>query len=184
MLTILETTGVEPVTLAEAALAARVDGADLNDLITGAISAARQQAEQITGRHYRPKVVRASLASWPGDRLPVNAPSACAISYWSGSAWLDLAPSAYVWAPDGSGVVLAPALGASWPVLGPVAAGPRVRIDLTVGPAAPADVPDAVKLYCKALVAAWIKTPEALVGGSLQRNPLFDVLLDGERLWC
>jgi hypothetical protein len=184
MLTILETTGVEPVTLAEAALAARVDGADLNDLITGAISAARQQAEQITGRHYRPKVVRASLASWPTERLPVHSPSACAIAYWSGSAWLDLGPAAYVWAAEGSGAVLAPALGTSWPTLGPVAAGPRVRIDLTVGPAAPADVPDSVKLYCKAQVASWVNNGEALISQQLLSNPLFERLLDGERLWA
>ena len=185
MLTLISLSGLEPVTLAEAALAARVDGPELDAFILGAITSARESAEQITGRAYRPQVKRESLVDWPTKPIAVHAATACAVSYWSGSAWVTLAEAAYVFVPadSGSGTVLAPALGTSWPTLGAIAAGPRVRIDLTAGPASPVDVREAVKLYIKASVAAWIKSPEALTGDRLQRNPLFDSLLDEQRLW-
>lgn len=184
MPTTISTTGVEPVTLAEAKLGARVDGADLDDLITGLITSAREQAEQITGRVYRPQVLRTDLADWPAvdDVIPVHSATACVVSYWDGSTWATLSGSAYVFAPEGSGTVLAPVLGTSWPTLPERAAGQRVRIDLTAGPAAPANVPESVKLYIKASVSAWVNNPDA-IGKAFAANPLFERLLDAERLY-
>lgn len=185
MPTLQTLSGFEPVTLAEAKLAARVDVAELDGEIGGLITAAREQAEQITGRRYRPQVLRESLADWPALPIAVHAATACAISYWTaGSTWATLAPSAYVFAPAGACTVVVPALGSSWPVLGAVAAGPRVRIDLTAGPAAPAEVPESVKTYIKASVAAWVKDTEALIDQRMVANPMFDRLLDAERLWA
>jgi len=184
MPTSISTTGAEPVTVDEAKLAARVDTADLDALIGGVITAARQQAEHITGRIYRPQVLREELADWPAADEPVavNAATACVVSYWDGSAWSTLSASAYVYAPEGNGTALAPMLGTNWPMLPDRAAGPRVRIDLTAGPAASANVPEAVKLYIKASVSAWVNNPDA-AGKPLAANPLFDRLLDAERLY-
>ena len=53
---------VEPVTLDEAKLAARVDGAQWDDIITPAIASARQLAEQHTGRRFMSQVLRFELA--------------------------------------------------------------------------------------------------------------------------
>ena len=61
-------------------------------------------------------------------------------------------------------------------------ARPAYPAHCTAGPAAPADVPEKVKLYIKANVAAWIKTPEATATGALALNPLFERLLDSQEL--
>lgn len=191
MLTILNTTGVEPVTLAEAKLAARVDSSDLDAFITAAIEVGRTQAEQITGRLYRQQTLREQLVSWPSCGnvvIPVLAATACAISYWNGSSWATLMTTAYVFGPSadfgGARTELAPAYGTTWPVLGNIAVGPRVRIDLTAGPATAAMVPEAVKLYIKACVSGWVNTGDYLVNKQMVPNPMLDSLLDAERLWC
>lgn len=185
MFTRISTSGAEPVTLAEAKLAARVDIADLDALIGGLITSAREQAEQITGRLYRPQVWRRELADWPAvdEVLPVYMATACAVTYWNGSTWASLSGSVYVFAAEGSGTVLAPVLNTEWPTLPEVAAGPRVRIDLTAGPAAPADVDECVKLYIKAAVSSWVNNPDAASTKALEVSPLFERLLDAQRLY-
>lgn len=181
----ISTSGAEPVTLAEAKLAARVDTTDLDTLIGGLITSAREQAEQITGRCYRPQVQRWEFVDWPeaDDVLPACGASACAVTYWNGTAWLELASSAYVFAAEGFGTVLAPVLNTSWPTLPTVAAGPRVRIDLTLGPSDPAQVEESVKLFIKANVTAWLDNGDALVDQRMVVNPLLVRLLDREKVW-
>lgn len=177
----------EPVTLADAKLAARIVDSDtgLDMLITGLITSAREQAEQNTGRLYHDATERIDLADWPAvtDVLPVYGPRAVAISYWDGSAWADLAAESFAWAPQGLGAVIAPAIGSSWPALGEVAVGARVRVTITGGLADPSTAPESIKLYIKALVSVWINNPDAAQRGALQVNPHFDRLLDPERLW-
>ena len=191
MLTLQSVSGAEPVTLAEAKLAARVDASDLDATITALITAARKQAEQLTGRWYRPQVQRESLVDWPAAGefvLPVFGATTVAVQYWSGSNWVAVNSSAYAFGPSadfgGSRTEIAPNAGTSWPTLGALAAGPRVRIDITAGPTAPADVPETVKLYIKATVTAWVNNGDGLLPAQLQRNPMLDPLLDSERLWC
>lgn len=189
MLTLVSLAGSEPVTVDEAKLSARVDTDALDADIAALITAAREQAEHITGRCYRPQVLRAELVDWPdvSAAVPVYRPTACAVRYWTGTVIVALAGTAYVFGPGGiggAGTALAPVAGTSWPTLGAQPVGPRVLIELTAGPASSADVPESVKLYIKAQVSAWIKTPEALSGGQLVANPLFERLLDRERLWA
>lgn len=188
--------GPEPVTVAAAKLAAGVDAditswdADIAELI----ASAREQAEHITGRTYRRTVWREERGDWPAasEAIRVHAASACTISYWTGSSWQALDAAAFVYAPGGigqCGTCVAPSLSAgSWPELGDVALGPRVRIDLTAGPAEvppgdPVPIAAPAARYIKAHVAAWLKTREATASASIARQPLFDALLDGERLY-
>lgn len=178
----------EPVTLAEAKLAARVDGDDLDMLIEGLISAAREQAEHVTGRIYRTATRRYELRGWPSDSEPfyVHAPASCAVTYWDGASWVELEASAFAYAAGGiggNGTVLAPAAARAWPELGAQPVGPRVRVDITAGPASRDVVPECVKLYIKSCVATWINNGEALINDRLQANPLHERLLDRERLW-
>ena len=189
MALILEYTGPEPVSVDEAKLAARVDVDDLDDEITSLISAARGQAEDITGRCYREQVQRYELTDWPSvcDALPTYGATACAITFWDGAAWSDpLDAAQYAFAAGGLGdiaTILAPVT--AWPVLGARIIGARVRIDLTAGPSEGDIVPDQVKTYIKASVSAWLKTPEAQGAGRegvLTPNPLFARLLDGQKL--
>lgn len=191
MLTLLTvTTPDEPITLAEAKRAARLDTAasELDAVVSDLITAAREQAEHLTGRQYRDVVMRATAVDWPAACRPalrIHAPRSVAISYWAGSAWQNLAGSAFAWAAaDEGGLRVAAALGASWPALGQVAIGPRVRIDVATGPATPADVDQSVKLFIRAQVAAWIDSPGAISAGRLEVNPLFARLLDGHLFWA
>lgn len=189
MLDILSTTGTEPVSANEAAAAARLDGdaqTELAGYIDGAITAARQVAEQITGRRYIETVQRWSGVDWPAadDVIHVHAASVCAISYWTGSAWSTLSGAAYLFDADESGTVIAPITGTSWPVLGDRAVGARVRVDLTNGDPALRAVPECVRLYIKAQVAGWINSSNALERSSMTPNPMLAPLLDSEKLWA
>lgn len=179
-------TSTEPVTLAEAKAAARIsDTSAFDDMIPGLITAARQLAEQETGRELVRKTRRSTFTDWPAADLvlPVYAAEAVAISYWGESGWTPLDSTAFAFYEIGTGAGIAPAVGASWPALSTVAGGPRVRVDVTAGPADPTTADACVKLYIKALVAWWIDNPSAVVAGSLQAAPFLRNLLDPVRLW-
>lgn len=187
MLNVVSTSGSEPVTLDDAKRSARMDEteSELDALIGGYITAAREQAEQITGRRYRPQVLRTELVDWPAadDVIAVWEARDCAVSYWNGTAFVSLSSSLYMYAASGRGTVLAPLTGATWPTLGDRPVGARVRIDLTAGPETPDAVPESVKLFIMAAVAAWADNPEAAQARALQVSPLFERLLDGEKLY-
>lgn len=178
----------EPVTLAEAKVGARVDAGDtaLDDLITGYIQAARQMAEQITGQRYMQCTLRWEDDDWPDDEddiIPAWRPTTVAVTYWTGSTWATLSSGDYAHYVCGHGTALAPAVGTWWPALG-LAPGesPRVRVDLTVGVTDAALVPATVKTYIKACISHWINNPDAAPRGNTQPSPLFERLLDGEKL--
>lgn len=178
-------TGDEPVTVAEAKLAARLEAEDteLDLYIEGVITAAREQAEQITGRVYKLRTFTVKLKDWPasGQILPVHEPSACEISYWDAAgAWHTMDSSAFEFAAVGAGVEVAPDLDTSWPVLGRKAVGERVRITFTAGPASAGEVSEAVKLYIKAQVTGWARNPSSVAAKDFKASPLLDHLLDSE----
>ena len=180
-------TSTEPVTVDEAKLAARISGtSDFDDLIPGLISAARQMAEQETGRDLVRKVRRQTFDTWPdaGVVLPVYGAASVAISYWDGAAWTALDGAAFVFFESGTGTGIAPAIGTAWPALGAVAGGARVRVDITAGPADPTTADACVKVYIKALVAWWIDNPSAAAPGNVQPAPYLRSLLDPVRLWA
>lgn len=185
MLTELTLPASEPVSIAAARLAARIDVPDLDEQLAVAISAARAQAEQITGRYYARRQLRMTLNDWPSGPLfvPVVGVSAVAISYWTGVAWLALPALAFEWDAGLSRAGLDLCRVQPWPALVLRQVGGAVRLDMTVGPAEGVAVPAGVQLYIKASVAAWMNTGDALLRGSYQPNPLHAALLDGERLW-
>lgn len=177
----------EPVTVAEAKAALRIDGTEFDALLPGLIASAREVAEQETGRQLVEQTWRAELDDWPlaSDVLPIYRPTACAITYWNGSAFVSLSGSGYAYAAAGSGTVLAPALDADWPDLGDIAIGARVRIDLTAGvDTDDADtVPECVKTYITALVGQIIQAPQLTANQASQAHPLLARLLDSQRLY-
>lgn len=175
----------EPVTVAEAKLAARVDGTEFDQLLPGLIAGARAQAEQECGRHWAQQTWRTELEDWPASStfIPLWRPTAAVVAYWNGASWATLAANQYVVASVPGGVQVVPALSVSWPLLPTVAAGPRVRIDLTVGEPQAATVPEGVKTYIKALVAWWLRAPEAAGGTQMVANPHLRALLHPWRVW-
>lgn len=177
----------EPVTVDDARDALRIDDHRFDALLPGLISAARAVAEQELGRPLVQQTWRTEMADWPAstDVIPVHRATAAAVSYWNGSAWTTLSGSAYAFAPNGNGTSLAPALATSWPTLGEIAIGPRVRIDLTAGVATAdaATVPECVKAFIVALVGQLIQSPELSASAAMTQNPLLPRLLDSERIY-
>lgn len=177
----------EPVEIDDCKAALRIDGTEFDALLPALIASARQVAEQETGRAFIAQTWRAELDDWPEatDAIPVYRPSACSITYWDGATWAVLSGSEYMFAPSGSGTVLAPALDADWPALVDIAVGPRVRIDLTAGVAAAAayTVPECVRTYITALVGQIIQSPDLTASQAAQAHPLLARLLDSQRLY-
>lgn len=177
----------EPVTVAEALVACRIDaGSSLEPQLAAIIEAARLQAEHITGRTYRAQVLREVAGDWPAllFDLPVASASSVAISYRSSSApdnWATLAPAVYRFSSLEGRTLIRLAAGQTWPDLAPDDYPDRVRVDVTAAAATP--MPATVRTYILACVASWVEQPAALVDGRLQANPLHERLLDGERLW-
>lgn len=179
----------EPLTLAEAKLAARIDASltTYDNDVSRAITAARLMAEQITGRDFVRKTRRVTLKEWPAatDVLHVHEPVDVAISYWDGTAWQALDANAYAYWAEDAGTCIAPVIGASWPTLGQVAGGARVRIDITAGPADPrAATPADVKLYIAAMVSHWHDNPGSMVAGNASHNPFIERLLDAACIYA
>lgn len=177
----------EPVTLDEAKLAARVDGDEFDLLIPGLITAARSVAEQQTGQRLMPQTWRVEFDDWPGaDDLirlyPLASSSPIAITYWNGATWSVLSTALYAVVRRDFGFVVRPELNAVWPTPAD-AVGPRVRIDVSLGYADAASVPECAKLYIKAQVAAWLRNPEAIARADMARMPLLDALLDSLKVW-
>lgn len=184
---ILTAPTAEPVHTDEVKAALRIDGTEFDVVLPGLIAAARAVAEINVGWPLVQQTIRYELDDWPdsADVLNVYRPSAAAISYWTGSAWSSpLSGSAYVFAPVGAGTCIAPALGTSWPTLGEVAVGPRVRVDLTAGlaPGSAGLTPDGIKTFIIALVGQMIEAPSQTAATTLQEHPLLARLLDPWRV--
>jgi uncharacterized phiE125 gp8 family phage protein len=182
---LLTTATLLPVTLAEAKLAARITDASLDALIPGWIGAARQLAEVIACRPFAAQTWRAALTDWPAESevFPAYQATAVVISYWSGTAWVALSSGAFGWGAVDAGTSVAPTPGTSWPTLGSLPVGPRVRIDITAGPTTAAEVPDCVRTYILAMVAYWVDNGSAGADASLQEAPHLRALLDPVKVY-
>lgn len=183
---------VEPVSVDDAKLAARLTGSQWDTQVAWAIATARAVAEHETGRRFVTQTWRYELDDWSAlsDPLPEMAPTAVAVAYWAASAeWLTLPTNAYVWASTGPGrawVALAPALDTDWPALGTVALGPRVRVDVTSGAASAAAAAAAFPEACtfiKALVGVMIQDVTLTVGDHLGQHKYLRHILDPLRLY-
>jgi uncharacterized phiE125 gp8 family phage protein len=176
----------EPVTVADAKLAARLDGDHWDAIVAPAIAAARQVAEHQTGQRFMQQTWRTELAAWPtvADMLPYYTPTSVAVSYWATTnEWVTLPPNQYVWAAINEGTALAPALGLDWPALGDVALGPRVRVDVTLGATAEEHVPPAAATFIKALVSVMVADPSLTAMAALDSSVYLPRILDPVRLY-
>ena len=179
---------IPAVTVADAKFAARLDGSHWDAPVAAMVAAAQQVAEHETGLRLMQQVWRHELDDWPAadDLLPELRPSAVAVSYWTGSAWVVLSTAAYVWSPagdTGAHIALAPMLGGSWPALGAVALGPRVRIDVTSGATTVADVPPTAAQFIKVLVALLVADPTLTAEDAMESHKYLRHILDPVRLY-
>lgn len=184
---IVDTT-TEPVTLSQAKLAARLNDTEteLDPVVLGYISTARQIAEHETGRTYVQQTRRYTFADWPAADhvMHVHQATAVVVSWWDGAQWVSMPDTDFAWGEVDLGTAIAPALGRSWPTLGDIAIGKRVRVDITAGTTTPTlSTPECVKTFIKACVSWWVDNPDQGATASLQEAPRLMRLLDPERLW-
>ena len=185
-MTLLVAPTAEPVTLDQAKFAARLTGISAFDgMLPVYIQAAREIAEMETGVRWMAQEWRQDLDGWPAvdDVVPAAGATAVAVSYWSkAGAWESLAPSALTWVDRDPGVSIAPAYGTTFPELGDVSAGPRVRVDVTMGAADASAVPAAIKTFIMAMVAYWVENPRAYTDKPHQATPATITLLETQRV--
>lgn len=182
---------LEPVTLAEAKLHARIDH-DLEDgLLATFIAAARQHGEQLTGRQFVEAAYELSLDGFPCDDGPIELPkpplqAVEAVSFVAPDG-ITQTMSATDYVVDTSGLLgrIYPADGAAWP------AARRRRNAVTISfrtgwPVVTGNpsTPDAIKSWMLCRIAGLYEQRESFAGRSVSALPgdFLDGLLDPWRV--
>lgn len=183
-LKLIQGPAVEPVSLAEAKLAARVDGTEFDTLIPGLITAARRQAEQVLNRALITQTWELVLDEFPPDEIELGWPKVQGISSLSyidtSGATVNLDSSRYVLDADNLPGWVLPAEGTDWPDTYDTVNAVRVRFLAGYGEDA-TFVPEEIKTWIKAHVALWLRQAEAASDRKLEPVPYLDNLLDRER---
>lgn len=182
--TLLTAPTVEPVTLAEVKVSARID-ADITAfdlLIPMYITAAREQAEHETERCLMPQTWRAELDGWDWEVTLKASPfiELTGIEYHNGTAWVPAAPSLYEPLLSMDGKVMLARTNEPAPALA-VKAGARVRVTYSTGYGTA--LPRSVKQWIIAQASHWVNHPEAASERALTVSPFLDRLLDPLRTW-
>lgn len=181
-LTLKTAPGAEPVTLAEAKLHCKADGTDDDTLITALIVAARQQAEQRTGRALVTQQWEQTLDRFPLDSIDLSYPklvSVESVTYLDANgARQTLANTEYQVVTDELVGRILPAYGKSWPSCR-VQPG-SVAINYTCGYGAAAAVPQGIKTWMLLAVGTWYARREGVVDAQVGELPrdFFAALLD------
>lgn len=181
---------VEPITLAEAKVQCKVD-ADItadNDLITGLITSAREQAEHRTGRCLIEQTHVLTLNAFPTYSLDlIGSPliSVVSVKYIDGNGTLQTLPAPDYQVIDDELVGrIIPAYGLSWPSARLQPGSVQVEYKVGYGAAA-ADVPVSIKSWMKMAVATLYANRESVVTGTIAELPrdYMDGLLDPYRIY-
>ncbi len=178
----------EPVTLAEAKLQCRVDGADEDALLNSLIATARLQAEHRTGRALITQKWRLTLDRFPFDSLELPlAPAASveAVTYLDENGTRQtLAAASYRLITDELVPRLVPSYGEAWPSCR-VTPG-SVQVDFTAGyGAAGANVPSTVRQWMLLAISTWYAQRDVVITGTIVGElprDFFDGLLDPVRI--
>lgn len=156
----------EPVTLAEAKLHCKVDGADDDTLITALIIAARQQAEHRTNRALITQQWEFTLQEFP-DLIELPKPalvSVQSVKYLDEDGALQtLANTEYQVVSSELIGYIQPAYGKTWPIcrIQPDA----VVVAYTAGYGAAAAVPQSIKAWMLMAIATMYAQREAIITG-------------------
>lgn len=183
-LKLIQAPAIEPVTLAEAKLAARVDGTEFDALIPSLITTARRFAEQVLNRSIIEQTWECVLDAFPDAEIELGWPKVqgiVSLSYVDTTgATVNLDPSLYVLDNDTLPGWVLPADGTDWPdTYGTVNA---VRVRFLAGYGQETDtVPEEIKTYIKAHVALWLRQVEAASDKPMTPVPFLENLLDRER---
>jgi hypothetical protein len=164
---------VPVVSMSAARVGARIDDNRFDADLPRWIDAAIRLAEQFCNRYFTPKTPTFERTAWPaaGETFPISQATDCSITYWDGAAWAALPTGAAVIFADGSRTGVAPAPGSSWPTLGEVAGGPRVRFAFAAGPTSAAGLPVEVEHFVIAHVSLWADENRAAAPQAAQNFP-------------
>ena len=182
---IITPAAAEPVTAAELRRAQRLfdDETQHDAELASLAKSAREVAEQQAGIWVMDQRVRLSLLEWPASVVVPRGPvqGVHEVSIWTGAAWDVVDTSLYVAEQQGTEFVIEPVNGWPSPANKP---GARVRVDLNVGWPDAASVPECVKRFILAQVAAWFDNPAAAQMQRLQPHPYLSGLLDPVRTFA
>lgn len=161
------------VTLAEAMLHLRVDGAEESTLIEGLVAAATAQAEAYTRRRFVAQSWRLTLDRFPASAIVVPFPPLAtveAVRYVDADFALQvLDPAAYVVRPYETPGEIVPARGITWPSA--VAEPDAVQVEFTCGYGAPDAVPEAIRRAVLLLVGTLYANRETVAPVAMQPIP-------------
>jgi len=170
---------LEPLTLAEARSWLRLDTGDEDALVSALITAARLAVERASGRLLLTQNWRLIGDAWPpGGRLTLPLAPVSAIAAVRVYDAADLAASLPLAAFRLEAQRDPPLLVLAAPVAGPGRPGGGIEIDLTCGyGAAPADVPEPLRLAVRLLVARWFENRGDIPASSAPLPPDVALLL-------
>lgn len=180
---------IEPISLVEAKLHARVDDSDRDTLIGVFIKSAREAAEHELGRALITQTWRLTLDEFPCAEIELPKPkvlSIVSVGYVDADG-LDQTVNSANYTLDSAqlpGWVL-PAEDYSWPATRDIANAVRVDFTAGYGPAA-TDVPASVRQWMLLQIGAAVKQAEAFASGFTVAelpNRWVDGLLDRERTY-
>lgn len=179
---------VEPLTVEEVSLDARIDDAAENTRLTAFIKAARERAEFLTGRALISQTWQESFNKFLSDeiKLAINPViTITSIEYINTSGILTtLDPSNYQLVKSDGVCKIIPAYGKTWPVVREYS--DAVKITYTAGYGDDAtDVPFGIKQWMYMTIASWYKNRESLSETAMSELPhnSFDGLLDEYRTY-
>ena len=163
---------VPVISVADARSAARIDDDRFDNQIPRWIDAAARMAEQFCNRYFTPRAPIFERTTWPavGETFPLREVRECAVSYWNGAAWVALPAEEVLVFSDGSRTGIAP-VSSTWPALGEIAAGPRVRLSFAAGPTSSASLPVEVQHFVLAHVSLFADENRAAAPQATQNFP-------------
>lgn len=168
------TSSPSPVSLTEVKTHLRIDGADLDPVLTPLIAAATNFVEAETRQQLSPATFRLLLDEFPEDGITLPKPplvSVQAIRFMEGGGLDVLESFRYAADPSGSRpgrVGLQP--GEAWPVADDVPSA--VQVDFIAGYPSAADVPPALRTCIAMLAGHWLEHPEAAVDRRIDEVPM------------
>lgn len=186
---LIEAPVVEPVSLEEAKLHLRVDHDEEDDIIGVMIQAARETAEQITGRSLATQTWEVALDAFPGgdQAIPLANPrvqSIVSVTYTdTDGAAQTVDPDDYVLDADAMPGFVRAAVGFEWPATQAAANAVRVQFVSGYGDTA-ADVPAAIKAWMLLHIGTLYGNRESVVSGGVTSLRFADTLLDRYKVWA
>ena len=178
---------VEPVTDADIAVPARLDGTEFNAHINGVlIPAFRAEAESLLSRRLITQTVELVLDAFPAGPIDLtlrDAQSITSIKYLDPEG-IEQTLSGSVYQLDTESIPSRALLkyGKTWPSTQTIENAVRVRYVVGYGASA-ASVPNNIRLWIMAHVCQALDNPSGLDLANLKTIPYLDRLLDAERVW-